>query len=207
MSEPTTSSRTTEPDAASRLLAEAEGGKRVAADRLMPLVYDELRKLAAARLAKEQPGQSLQATELVHEVYLRLVGGDPQRPFTGQAHFFAVASTSMRRILVEKARQRRRQKRGGNRQRVRIDLDAIMINQPGDDVLALDEALLALAREDPIGAELVQFRAFGGLTLAESAEVLGIGRRTADRYWAFARAWLCDALMGRDDSPPHPQSE
>jgi RNA polymerase sigma factor (TIGR02999 family) len=207
MSEPTTSSRTTDPGAAPRLLAEAERAKREAADRLMPLVYDELRKLAAARLAKEQPGQSLQATELVHEVYLRLVGDDPQRPFAGQAHFFAAASTAMRRILVEKARQRGRQKRGGKRHRVRIDLDAIMINQPGDDLLALDEALRALAREDPVGAELVQLRAFGGLTLAESAEVLGIGRRTADRYWAFARAWLCDALIGRDGSPPHPESE
>jgi RNA polymerase sigma factor (TIGR02999 family) len=175
-------------------------GERVAADELLPLVYDELRKLAAARLAHEPPGQTLQATALVHEAYLRLVGDDPGRAFDSRGHFFAAAA--MRRILVDRARDRRRQKRGGGHRRVRIDLEAILIEPPGDDLLALDEALESLAREDPVGAELVGLRAFAGLTLAEAAEVLGIGRRTADRYWAYARAWLCDALSG--DPGPNP---
>jgi RNA polymerase sigma factor (TIGR02999 family) len=174
-------------------------GEPVAADRLLPLVYEELRKLAAARLAREPAGQSLQATALVHEVYLRLIGNEPRRAFAGRAHFFAAAAEAMRRILVDRARDRRRQKRGGGRRRVRIDLDAILVEPPGDDLLALDEALGALAREDPAGAELVKLRAFAGLTLAEAADVLGIGRRTADRYWAYARAWLCDALIAGHD--------
>ena len=177
-------------------------GERVAADELLPLVYDELRKLAAARLANEPPGQTLQATALVHEAYLRLVGDDPGRAFEGRGHFFAAAAEAMRRILVDRARDRRRQKRGGGHRRVRIDLEAILIEPPGDDLLALDEALKSLAREDPVGAELVGLRAFAGLTLAEAAEVLGIGRRTADRYWAYARAWLCDALTGDRGANP-----
>jgi RNA polymerase sigma factor (TIGR02999 family) len=119
-------------------------------------------------------------------------------PWQGRAHFFAAAAEAMRRILVDRARDRRRQKRGGGRRRVRIDLDAVLQEPPGDDLLALDEALEALAREDPAGAELVRLRAFAGLTLAEAAEVMGIGRRTADRYWAYARAWLCDALDDKE---------
>jgi RNA polymerase sigma factor (TIGR02999 family) len=169
-------------------------GQRVAADELLPLVYDELRQLAAARLANEPPGQTLQATALVHEAYLRLIGDDPGRAFDSRGHFFAAAATAMRRILVDRARDRRRQKRGGGHRRVRIDLEAIRIEPPGDELLALDEALKSLAREDPVGAELVGLRAFAGLTLAEAAEVLGIGRRTADRYWAYARAWLCGPM-------------
>jgi RNA polymerase sigma factor (TIGR02999 family) len=116
-----------------------------------------------------------------------------------EGHFFAAAAEAMRRILVDRARDRRRQKRGGGRRRVRINLDALLHDPPDDDLLALDEALQALAHEDPAGAELVRLRAFAGLTLAEAAEVMGIGRRTADRYWAYARAWLCDAL-GDDES-------
>ncbi len=185
-----------------RLLDAAARGERVAADQLLPLVYDELRKLAAARLANEPSGQTLQATALVHEAYLRLVGDDPCRAFDGRGHFFAAAAEAMRRILVDRARNRRRQKRGGGRRRVQIDLEAILVEPPGDDLLALDEALKSLAREDPVGAELVGLRAFAGLTLAESAEVLGISRRTADRYWAYARAWLCDALSGDSGSNP-----
>jgi RNA polymerase sigma factor (TIGR02999 family) len=169
---------------------------------LLPLVYDELRKLAANRLAREPSGQTLQPTALVHEAYLRLVGKAPDRPFAGRSHFFAAAAEAMRRILVDRARDRRRQKRGGGSRRVRIDLDAILVEPPGDDLLALDEALIALAREDPVGAELVKLRAFAGLTLAEAADVLGIGRRTADRYWAYARAWICDALEGGDAGSP-----
>ena len=185
-----------------RILAAIEQGDLQGADQLLPLVYDELRKLAAARLANDPSGQTLQATALVHEAYLRLVGDDPRRAFDSRSHFFAAAAEAMRRILVDRARNRRRQKRGGGHRRVQIDLEAILVEPPGDDLLALDEALKSLAREDPVGAELVGLRAFAGLTLAEAAEVLGIGRRTADRYWAYARAWLCDALSG--DSDPNP---
>ncbi len=128
-----------------------------------------------------------------------LVGDDPMKHWDGRAHFFGAAAEAMRRILVDRARDRRRQKRGGGRRRVRIDLNALLHEPPDDDLLALDEALQLLAREDPAGAELVRLRAFAGLTLAQAAEVMGIGRRTADRYWAYARAWLCDAL---DESEP-----
>jgi RNA polymerase sigma factor (TIGR02999 family) len=178
-----------------RVLSAIEQGDPGAASQLLPLVYDELRKLAAQRLAHERPGQTLEATALVHEAYVRLVGDDAKKPWDGRGHFFAAAAEAMRRILVDRARDRRRQKRGGGRhRRVQIDLDALLQNPPDDDLLALDEALEALARDDPAGAELVRLRAFAGLTLAQAAEVMGIGRRTADRYWAYARAWLCDAL-------------
>jgi RNA polymerase sigma factor (TIGR02999 family) len=183
-----------------RILADIERGDPHAAGQLLPLVYDELRKLAAARLAREAPGQSLQATALVHEAYLRLVGSDKNKPFDGRGHFFAVAAEAMRRILIDRARDRKRLKRGGGRRRVRIDLDRLLAEPPGDDLLALDEALTALACEDPGAAALVKLRAFAGLTLAQAAEVLAIGRRTADRDWAYARAWLCHALAGTD--PP-----
>ena len=182
-----------------RILSAIERGDAGAAGRLLPLIYDELRKLAAKKLEHERPGQTLQPTALVHEAYLRLVGNDPKKPWDGRGHFFAAAAEAMRRILVDRARDRRRQKRGGGRKRVRIDLDALRDEPPGDDLLALDEALEKLAIEDPAGAELVRLRAFAGLSLAEAAEVMGIGRRTADRYWAFARAWLCDALGDNND--------
>jgi RNA polymerase sigma factor (TIGR02999 family) len=185
------------------ILDAIERGEPMAAEQLLPLVYDELRKLAAARLANEPSGSTLQPTALVHEAYLRLVGDDHGRAFDSRGHFFAAAATAMRRILVDRARNRRRQKRGGCHRRVQIDLAAILVEPPpDDDLLALDEALRALAKEDPVGAELVGLRAFGGLTLAEAADVLGIGRRTADRYWAYARAWLCDALSGDADPAP-----
>ena len=201
-----------------RILADIQRGDRHAAGQLLPLVYDELRKLAAARLAHEAPGQSLQATALVHEAYLRLVGSDPEKPFDGRGHFFAAAAEAMRRILIDRARDRKRLKRGGGRRRVQIDLDNLLAEPPGDDVLALDEALTALAREDPEAAELVKLRAFGGLTLAQASEALGIGRRSADRDWAYARAWLCHALAGTappgegekklaDPGAPGPQTE
>jgi RNA polymerase sigma factor (TIGR02999 family) len=177
-----------------QVLSAIEQGDTGAASQLLPLVYDELRRLAAQKLTYEQPGQTLQATALVHEAYLRLVSDEPGKPWDGRGHFFAAAADAMRRILVDRARDRRRQKRGGGRRRVRIDLDAVLQDPPGDDLLALDEALQSLARDDPAGAELVRLRIFAGLTLAEAAEVMGIGRRTADRYWAYARAWLCDAL-------------
>jgi RNA polymerase sigma factor (TIGR02999 family) len=177
-----------------RLIETTSRGERIGADQLLPLVYDELRKLAAARLVNEPSGQTLQPTALVHEAYLRLVGDNPRRGFDNRGHFFAAAAEAMRRILVDRARDRRRQRRGGGHRRVQIDLESMLTEPPGDDLLALDEALESLALEDPVGAELVGLRVFAGLTLAESSEVLGIGRRTADRYWAYARAWLCDAL-------------
>jgi RNA polymerase sigma factor (TIGR02999 family) len=179
------------------ILAAIEQGDTGAASQLLPLVYDELRRLAAQKMAHEQSGQTLEATALVHEAYLRLVGHEPSKPWDGRGHFFAAAAEAMRRILVDRARDRSRQKRGGGRRRVRVDLDTVLHDPPGDDLLALDEALHNLAHEDPSGAELVRLRVFAGLTLSEAAEVMGIGRRTADRYWAYARAWLCDAL--RDD--------
>jgi RNA polymerase sigma factor (TIGR02999 family) len=182
-----------------RILNAIELGETGEAGHLLPLVYEELRKLAAQKLAHEEPGQTLQATALVHEAYLRLVGTEHKNPWDGRGHFFAAAAEAMRRILLDRARNRRRQKRGGGHRRVRIDLETILIEPPDDDLIALDEALISLAREDPVGAELVGLRAFGGLTLAEAAEVLGIGRRTADRYWAYACAWLCDALSGDSD--------
>ncbi len=185
-----------------RILAAIEGGDPGAASQLLPLVYDELRKLAAQKLAREQPGQTLQPTALVHEAYLRLVGNAPEKRWDGRGHFFAAAAEAMRRILVDRARDHRRQKRGGGHRRVRIDLSAVLDDPPDDDLLALDEALEALGREDPAGAELVRLRAFAGLTLAEAAEIMRISRRTADRYWAYARAWLCDALS--DDRPTSP---
>jgi RNA polymerase sigma factor (TIGR02999 family) len=185
------------------ILSAIEKGDAGAASQLLPLVHDELRKLAAQKLAHEQPAQTLEATALVHEAYLRLVGDEPKKPWDGRGHFFAAAAEAMRRILVDRARDRRRQKRGGGRRRVRINLDALVHDPPDEDLLAIDEALQALAREDPAGAELVRLRAFAGLTLAEAAEVMGIGRRTADRYWAYARAWLCDAL---GDSEPNTQT-
>jgi RNA polymerase sigma factor (TIGR02999 family) len=184
-----------------RILSDIERGAPQAAEQLLPLVYEELRKLAAQRLARERPGQTLQATALVHEAYLRLVGDQPDRPWDGRRHFFAAAAEAMRRILIDRARDRRRQRRGGGRRRVRIDLDALLIDSPCDDLLALDEALEALARVDPDGAELVRLRAFAGLTLSEAADAMGIGRRTSDRYWAYARAWLCDRLDTEPSSP------
>jgi RNA polymerase sigma factor (TIGR02999 family) len=182
------------------MLAAVEQGDPRAAEELLPLVYDELRKLAAQRLAQEQPGQTLQATALVHEAYLRLVGAESLPSWNSRGHFFAAAAEAMRRILVNRARDKRRLKRGGARQR--IDLDQAELSCEGQelDVLALDEALARLAREQPACAELVKLRFFAGLTQEESAHTLGVTRRTADRYWAYARAWLFHALEGSGDA-------
>jgi RNA polymerase sigma factor (TIGR02999 family) len=171
---------------------------------LLPLVYDELRRLAAQRMARESPGQTLQATALVHEAYLRLVGADPDKPWDGRGHFFAAAAEAMRRILVESARRRHRLKRGGHR--ARVDLDAAQPAAPETDdaLLALDEALEKLAAKDPVKAQLVQLRVFAGLTLAEAAEILGLSTSTGDRYWAYARAWLRVEIAGRDEPGPGP---
>jgi RNA polymerase sigma factor (TIGR02999 family) len=173
---------------------------------LLPLVYDELRRLAVGHLAHERPGQTLQATALVHEAYLRLVGPDPGRPWNGRGHFFAAAAESMRRILVETARRKGREKHGGGRRRVGLDNAEADPDGRADDVLALDAALTALAREDPAKAELVKLRYFAGLTLEEAAACRGISLATAKRHWAVARAWLYDALRpdGSHHFPPNP---
>jgi RNA polymerase sigma factor (TIGR02999 family) len=172
--------------------AAAAGDRRAAAD-LLPLVYDELRKLAAARMAAERSGHTLDATALVHEAYLRLVG---DQHFEGRGHFFAAAAEAMRRVLVNHARERNRFKRGAERNR--IDLDRLTGSSAAadDDLLELDDALDRLANEFPVSAELVKLRFFAGMTLADAADALGIPRRTADRHWAFARAWLAAALAG-----------
>jgi RNA polymerase sigma factor (TIGR02999 family) len=185
-----------------RLLSALERGDPQAAERLLPLVYNELRGLAARRLGREAPGQSLQATALVHEAYLRLVGGDPGRQWDGRGHFFAAAAEAMRRILVDRARDRRRLRRGGGRGRVDLDLGSVPLEAPGDDLIDLDEALTDLGREDPLCASLVALRFFAGLTQAEAAGALGLARRTADRHWAYARAWLYERLRSVEAPPP-----
>ena len=165
-----------------------------AACRLLPLVYDELRRLAARKLAQEKPGQTLQATALVHDAYLRLVGGDPDRRWDGRGHFFAAAAEAMRRILVENARSKARQKRGGGLHRV--DLADQMVPDQDEDLLALDDALSRLATEDPLAAKVVELRQFAGLGHEEIAADLGITVYLARQKWAYARAWLRDALSG-----------
>jgi RNA polymerase sigma factor (TIGR02999 family) len=170
-----------------------ERGDLQAAESLLPLVYDQLRRLAARKLARDSPGQTLQATALVHEAYLRVVGTrDPG--WDSRDHFVAAAAEAMRRILVNRARDKRRLKRGGHRERVDLDFSEVSSVAVGDDLLALDDALEKLGGEDPGCAELVKLRFFAGLTQEEAAVVLGIGRRTADRHWAYARAWLFQEL-------------
>lgn len=173
-----------------RILSAIEQGDPHAAEELLPLVYGELRKLAAAKLAQEKPGQTLQATALVHEAFLRLVDTNHVQHWNSQGHFFAAAAEAMRRILIENARRKQAQKRGGQAQR--IDLDAIeLADLPCDEkLLAMEHALVRLAEKDPVKAELVKRRYFAGLTNQEAAGMLGISTATADRYWAYARAWL-----------------
>jgi RNA polymerase sigma factor (TIGR02999 family) len=174
-----------------QLLEAATAGDQQAAADLLPLVYDELRKLAAARMASERPGHTLDATALVHEAYMRLIG---DQHFGGKAHFFAAAAEAMRRVLVNHARDRGRLKRGGGRNRVDLDRLTGPAAASDDDLLELDDVLNRLAKEFPVAAELVKLRFFAGMTLRDAAEAMGIPRRTADRHWAFARAWLADAL-------------
>jgi RNA polymerase sigma factor (TIGR02999 family) len=178
-----------------RLLDAAAAGDPRAAEELLPLVYDELRQLAAARLAQEKPGQTLQATALVHEAYLRLVGTDPDQQWNGRGHFFAAAAEAMRHILVDVARRKLAGKRGANPQRQ--PLDGLSAPEPDEELLALDEALHKLAEVDPQKARLVELRYFAGLTGEQAAEALGISPTTADRHWAYARAWLQAAVRGR----------
>ncbi len=163
---------------------------------LLPLVYDELRRLAAARLAHEAPGQTLDATGLVHEAYLRLVGPADERRWADRGHFFAAAAQAMRNLLVDNARRKRRDKHGGGRRRVALDETVPGPGGPGPGLLALDEALTRLAAEDPEAAAVVQLRYFGGLSTEQAADALGLSRATAYRHWAFARAWLLHELSG-----------
>ena len=177
-----------------RILTAIGHGNPQAAEQLLPIVYDELRKLAAQRLSQEKPGQTLQATALVHEAYLRLVGTDTSSQWDSRGHFFAAAAEAMRRILLNRTRDRNRPKRGGDRQKISLDEIEVALDTPDEDLLALDEALEALALEDMPTAELVKLRFFAGLSQREAAGVLGIPRRTADRHWAYARAWLAARL-------------
>jgi RNA polymerase sigma factor (TIGR02999 family) len=186
-----------------QILSAIEQGDPQAAEQLLPLVYGELRKLAAAKLAQENPGQTLEATALVHEAYIRLVATPSEgaaREWEGRAHFFAAAAEAMRRILVEKARRKRRQKHGGAVPRVDIELAHIASPMADEDLLALDEAMTRLAAEDPVRARLVQLRFYAGLSNEEAAQVLGISGVTAKRYWRYARAWL-HREIGKGDDP------
>jgi RNA polymerase sigma factor (TIGR02999 family) len=177
-------------------LAAIEQGDPHAANQLLPLVYDELRKLAAQKLAHEAPGQTLQPTALVHEAYLRLVGdGEPR--WDSRGHFFAAAAEAMRRILVDRARRRSAQKRGGAARRVAWDDQLAVADRQDDELIALDEALGELERHDPQSAALVKLRYFSGLSHQQAAEALGVSRRVADRLWAVARAWLYQRLRER----------
>jgi len=184
-------------DEVSRLLDAIEQGDSHAADQLLPLVYDELRKLAAQKLAQERPGQTLQATDLVHEAYLRLVDVEKAQQWNSRGHFFAAAAEAMRRILVENARRKQRVRHGGGRAQLDLERLDLMDEPASDHFLALDEALERLAGEEQTVAEVVKLRYLAGLTIEQAAEALGISVRTANRHWAYAKAWLYQQL-----SPP-----
>ena len=182
------------------ILAAIEQGDPHAAERLLPLIYDELRRLAATKLAQEKPGQTLEATALVHEAYLRLVGADKERRWDSRGHFFAAAAEAMRRILVETARRKKRSKHGGDRQRVDLD-SRISLDPEPDDLVALDRALGRLAIEDAPAAELVKLHFFAGLAIEKAGELLGLSRASAYRLWAYARAWLRAEVEGGKQVP------
>lgn len=187
-----------------RLLSQIDAGDPAAAEQLLPLVYDELRKLATARLAMEKPGQTLQPTALVHEAYLRLVdGADDDTAWDSRGHFFAAAAEAMRRLLVESARRKGFAKYGGGRQRVELDEGLVPSPTPSDEIVALDQALTLLAEEDPEAAQVVQLHFFGGLSIEECAQALGVSRATAYRQWSYARVWLRSAIgeESRTDEP------
>jgi RNA polymerase sigma factor (TIGR02999 family) len=173
-----------------RILSHIESGDPAAAEQLLPLVYEELRKLAAAKLAQEKPGQTLQATALVHEAYLRLVGAEQGQHWDSRGHFFAAAAEAMRRILVESARRKGSQKRGGEFRRQDLTGIEVTETEQPDELLAVDEVLGQLELADATAAQLVKLRYFSGLTIPQAAEVLGVSARTADRLWVYARAWL-----------------
>ena len=186
---------------ATQILSRIEKGDPSAADQLLPLVYEELRRLAAVKLAQEKPGQTIQATALVHDAYLRLVDVEKARRWDSRGHFFSAAAEAMRRILVENARRKASQKRGGGYRRLELDQGVTLNQQRPEEILALDEALDQLAKEDCRKAELVKLRCFVGMSHQEAAESLGISRPTADRYWAYAKARLYCLLYDTDDFP------
>ncbi|MDX2037146.1 MAG: sigma-70 family RNA polymerase sigma factor [Isosphaeraceae bacterium] len=177
-----------------RLLSSIERGDPSAAEQLLPLVYQDLRKLAAARLSRENPGQTLDSTALVHEAYLRLVGSGAEPNWESRGHFFAAAAEAMRRILVERARRKKRLKHGGDFERLDLDMADATARGPSVDLLALNEALDRFALEDPLKAELVKLRYFGGLTMPEIARLLNLSLATAERHWTYAKSWLCAEL-------------
>ncbi|HEY7315729.1 MAG TPA: ECF-type sigma factor [Gemmataceae bacterium] len=185
-----------------QLLNAIEHGDPHAADRLLPLVYDELRRLATRKLKSEAPGQTLQATALVHEAYLRLVGAGDEPRWHSRGHFFAAAAEAMRRILVENVRRKRSLKQGGGRTREEFDEVQLAAPEPIEDLLALDEALDKLASNDPVKAELVKLRYFAGMTIEETAAALDISTATAKRYWTYARTWLFQEIAGEAKNPP-----
>ena len=186
-----------------RILSQIDSGDPSAAEQLLPLVYEELRKLAAARLAQEKPGQTLQATALVHDAYIRLVDVEKAHHWDSRGHFFSAAAEAMRRILIDKARKKLRPKHGGGRKRIDLDVACTLTEEPREDLLALDEVLTKFAAVDPIKAELVKLRYFAGMTVPEAAQTLGISLATAERYWTYARVWLyCE--LGDDKSEGKP---
>jgi RNA polymerase sigma factor (TIGR02999 family) len=184
-----------------RILSQIEQGDANAAERLLPLVYDELRKLAAAKLAHEKPGQTLQATALVHEAYVRLVDADKLQQWNSRGHFFGAAAEAMRRILVEAARRKQRERHGGDHKRVELSEIRIGIDSPPDELLAIDENLEKLATADQQAAQIVKLHCFAGLTIEQAAELLGISARTAYRDWAYARGWLFRSLELEQQQP------
>ena len=180
-----------------RIINAIEDGDIKATDELLPLVYAELRSLAAQKLAKETPGQTLQATALVHEAYIRLLGAETYR-WDSRGHFFAAAAEAMRRILIDNARRKQSQRRGGDRQRVELNDPGLAIEGPQEDLLALNDVLERLEEEDPQLAAIVKLRYFAGLTHEQIARIQGVTRRTIDRHWALGRAWLYQAIQGAD---------
>jgi len=181
-----------------RILADIEQGDPLAAEQLLPFVYDELRKLASAKLAQEKPGQTLEATALVHDAYLRLVDVTKVQHWDSRGHFFAAGAEAIRRILVEKARKKGRVRHGGGRKRIDLEQALSLAEEPGDALLALDEALTRFAVLEPAKSELVKLRYFAGCSIDEAADLLGISRTSAKRYWAYARAWLLAELYDSD---------
>lgn len=179
---------------ASQILKSTPLDCRLAVAELLPLVYDELRQLAAIHLAREKPGHTLQPTALVHEAFMRLIGPGNIEGFANRRHFFGAAAEAMRRILVENARLKKRDKRGGGRERAEVNLDTLLLGREDDELLDLHEAMQEFALHDPVKAQLVELRFFGGLTLAQAAECLDISLSTADRSWRYARAWLYTAM-------------
>ena len=179
-----------------RILSAIEQGDPSASEQLLPLVYEELRRLAAQKLAQEKPGQTLQATALVHEAYLRLVGNEPVAPWNSRSHFFGAASEAMRRILVDQARRKQADKRGGRGRRVSLDSAEVGYISPDDDLLDIDEALTRLGNEEPQAARLIQLRYFAGLSIEDAAEIVGVSRTTAYEHWSYARVRLRTLLGG-----------